>query len=105
MIMSFIMRKGRRTMERDMDLVRELLLAIERDPKLDGTLWFQAGTTGGFDIAGHSDAEVVYHVRMLIEEGFVAGKMMTPTAVLVTRLTWKGHEFLDTVRDGEIWRR
>lgn len=89
-------------MERDMDLVRELLLEIESDPKLDGTERFQEGTAAGFDIAGHSDLEVGYHLIILMEGGLVAGKMTTPP--LVTRLTWQGHEFLDTFRDGETWK-
>ncbi len=89
-------------MKRDIDLVRKLLLEIERDPKLDGT-HFQAGTAAGFDLdpAEYSDAEVAYHLTMLIEEGFVTGSKETP---LVSSLTWKGHEFLDTVRDAEVWR-
>jgi hypothetical protein len=56
----------------------------------------------GIDRAKYSDEEIVYHLKMLIEEGFAAGSKQMR---LVTGLTWKGHEFMDTVRDGEIWRQ
>lgn len=101
---------GRRHhLKRDIDLVREILLAIERDPRMHGgqtegaMTWLAASAADfGLDRAVHSDEEVAYHVRMLIEEGFVTGRKQFP---LVGALTWKGHEFLDTVRDGEIWRQ
>jgi hypothetical protein len=38
---------------------------------------------------------------MLIDEGFVKGEVGLP---LAAGLTWKGHEFLDDIRDPEIWR-
>jgi hypothetical protein len=91
-----------------MDLVREILLVIDNDPRMHGgqmasgancfTAW--AATDFGLDPAVHSDEEVAYHVRMLIEKGFVTGKKEFP---VVRALTWKGHDFLNTIRDGEIW--
>ena len=96
-------------MKRDMDLVREILLVIDNDPRMHGSRMasgancFMAGAAAdfGLDPAVHSDAEVAYHVRMLIEAGFVDGRKEFPA---VRALTWNGHEFLNTVRDGEIWR-
>jgi hypothetical protein len=42
----------------------------------------------------------------LIEAGFLKGKieMGTPLHV-ISRLTWKGHEFLDDIRDSGIWEK
>lgn len=58
-------------MKRDMDLVRDLLLRIESDPRLDGTTY---GTyPEDFSITSHSLEAVRYHLRMLIEEDFLKG--------------------------------
>ena len=88
-------------MQLDKDLVREILLAIEaskNDPKQ------------GIDLAlpNHSPREISYHVLLLTEAGFVLSQDAAYLANAVsiwqpTRLTYKGHEFLDTVRDGEVW--
>lgn len=88
-------------MQLDKDLVREILLAIEaskNDPKQ------------GIDLAlpNHSSREISYHVLLLTEAGFVLSQDAAYLADAVsiwqpTRLTYKGHEFLDTVRDGEVW--
>lgn len=46
---------------------------------------------------------------LLHEAGFIEGVAFHPLGAesefAVHRLTWSGHEFLDSVRDPEIWRR
>ena len=46
---------------------------------------------------------------MLLEEaGFLKGQDLSSLDGLEwqpKRLTYQGHEFLDTIRDGEVWRR
>lgn len=53
--------------------------------------------------------QVNYQVRLLAEAGFVwaidAETMDNRFAMLPVRLTMAGHEYLDTIRDEEIWRR
>ncbi len=86
-------------MKRDMDLVREILLAIEASPTT---------ITGHFTLEGREGPLVDEHVRLLTEAGFlthsratyVAGKRMG----LGVALTWRGHEFLETIRDPQIWK-
>lgn len=89
-------------MKLDQDLVREILLAIEaskNDPK------------EGIDLVlkNRSSRAISYHVLLLTEAGFILSRdaFLTHNTSLwqPTRLTYKGHEFLDTVRDEEIWRR
>jgi len=89
-------------MKRDMELVRDLLLAIERDPKFDGTKWLSPTKPEDFGITNHSMQEVSYDLAMLIEEGFIKGKTGMDV-VVINKLTWKGHEFLDDTRDPDIW--
>jgi hypothetical protein len=98
-------------MKRDMDLVRELLLAIECDLKFDGTKWFTPASPEELGITNHSMDEVSYNLTMLIEEGFIKGKIAIGMGVrdemvaVINKLTWKGHEFLDDTRDPDIWNK
>lgn len=93
-------------MKRDMDLIRELLLAIEKqDENPDG--WID------FDQLGLSDYPLKmlsYHVMLLKQAGLVEAQDFAdpnPDGFLwlPKTITWNGHEFLDTIRDPEIWRR
>ena len=84
-------------MQRDMDLVRELLLQIEADPSLDG-LRFKC-----LSVENRDQREVAYIVTMLIENGFVTGQTAMEDP-LVSGLSWKGHELLNDIRDPAIWK-
>ena len=53
-------------------------------------------------ITNHSLEEVAYHVTMLVEDGFVKGNVAGEMPV-ISKLTWQGHEFLDDIRDQDIW--
>jgi hypothetical protein len=96
-------------MKRDMGLVRDLLLGIERDPQFDGTKMLSPQKPEDFGITNHSIEEVSYHLAMLIEEGFINGKTtgirIGATVPVISKLTWKGHEFLDDIRDPDIWTK
>jgi len=96
-------------MKRDMDLARELTLRIESmvppaglfDPFLNLDPSEHAMKFDGFTVA-----EVHYHLHLLAEAGFLDGvkELRGSTCVMVKGLTWKGHDFVDSVRDPEIWR-
>jgi Hypothetical protein (DUF2513) len=90
---------------RDMDLVRNLLLGIEADPKFDGTheSWTQPEPED-LGIIDHSFEEVAYHLTLLIEAGFVIGNTGMEMPV-ISRLTWEGHEFCDNIKDAGIWAK
>lgn len=90
-------------MKLDKDLVREILLAVE-----DSDHSPEEGIT--LSLENRTPQEVSYHVMLLNEAGFLIGhdaSFMEDVFPVwqVKRLTYKGHEFLDTVRDGEVWRR
>jgi hypothetical protein len=88
-------------MKLDKDLVREILLAVEasdHDPRGWMTL----------DLPGHNLQELSYHVQLLDEAGFIEAQELSSNDGYEwqpKRLTYEGHEFLNTVRDDEIWRR
>ncbi|NNJ16344.1 DUF2513 domain-containing protein [Pseudomonas putida CSV86] len=87
-------------MKLDKDLVRDILLAVEAHDEPDSWL--------PLEIPGKSDTETSYHVMLLAEAGLLKADDVGSMSTFewnATRLTYKGHEFLDTVRDPEIWRR
>lgn len=88
-------------MKLDKDLVREILLAIEAS---------DAPPVGwiNLDLPGRSPEFVSYHVMLLAEAGLIEAQDLTTMRSFEwqpKRLTYQGHEFLETIRDGEVWRR
>jgi len=101
--MSFIS-DWRTPMKRDMDLIRELLLRFEDAP----------GEYVGrkvFAINGRTANEIDAHLALLEGAGHVEHPdpiQMFPNGVSIERgrrLTNSGHDFLDAVRDPEIWAK
>jgi hypothetical protein len=93
--------------QRDLDLIREILLLVEADPQCDGTREYCYQTPEEFGIHGHSTEEVAYHLALLIQAGFVDGAVVSKIIPMhvIRSLTWNGHEFLDNVRDKGIWNK
>jgi hypothetical protein len=88
-------------MKRDMDLVRELLLKLEAEP-LDGDLY--SVEPDGLGITGRTPDEIAYHLVLLIDGGLLDAKRELSGQFVARKLTWAGHDFLDSVRDPKIWR-
>jgi hypothetical protein len=99
---------ARTEMKRDMDLIRDLLLAVDDDPRFDGTMWItpdeQSDNLGVLGVSDHSYQEVAYHLTMLVEAGYLNGKT-TMEMPIINKLTWEGHELLDDIRDPSIWKK
>ena len=89
-------------MQRDMDLVRQILLKIEADPN-------PMGPSGDFVITGVHRDIVGYHLKLLDEAGYIETINIAtrdqPLDRLVNGLTWSGHEFLDAARDDGRWEK
>jgi hypothetical protein len=86
-------------MKRDMDLVRSILLEIEArgDPELRNVPFIQ----------GYDEGVVTSHVALLLDAGLASGidaSTMDGQDYMEIGMTWAGYEFLDNVRDPEIWR-
>ena len=88
------------SMKRDMDLVRQILLAIEEAPGFAPTL----------NIDGYTDEQIGFHVIIMIEANLIHGADVTgdgdtgPMGI-PTRLSWEGHDFLDAARDPSRWQQ
>jgi len=88
--------------QRDMDLIRSVLLFVEQDPQLDG---IHPAALESTDFPGHSQAQVDYHVKILIKGGFLEGSTMMNAPPVVLSLTWNGHEFIGSISDQGIWEK
>jgi len=87
--------------KRDMDLVRELLLAIEACEDAFGL--------PTAEMEGRSDVEVSHHIGIMVQAGLVDAKprrLLGRDYVLYreVQLTWHGYEFLDAARNATIWK-
>lgn len=91
-------------MTRDMDVIRTLLLRLEGRYKGIGTLIFDHGDEE-LAIEGVDPLAVTYNLGLLVEAGFVKGRVTATGDFMMEGMTWSGHDFLDSVRDDEIWRR
>ena len=89
-------------MKRDMDLVREILLEIEKQ--------HVSTAIYNLEINGYEKETVVYHCKILYEAGLIstynaqyAGNEIWSFGV--GSLTWEGNDYLDKVRDTSTWRK
>ena len=94
-------------MKRDMDTIRSLLLKLEGlNQNAYRTLLINGGKPE-LAIEGASSEKLDYHLSLMREKGliepFEGGTM--DGSIYFRRLTWEGHDFLDAIRDDEIWRK
>src|SRR3990172_5582998 len=85
-------------MKRDMDLVRDLLMALEKQDSYDGFT--------DLSIEGYSEDQISYHVLLIHEAGLIEAMDMSTfggPSWKPVRLSWEGHEFLDASRDDSRW--
>jgi hypothetical protein len=87
--------------KRDPHLIRALLLHLEEK---------QNDRPAMPSIVPYSKLEVLYHLLLMHEVGFVRceiekAKSGRVIRVLPFSLTWRGHEFLDASRNEKLWKR
>ena len=87
-------------MMRDMELIRQILLQVEAndDPQdlVDPV------------VAGRSEQEISYHVKLAQQAGLVDALDRSAIGIFrwsANRLTWAGHEFLNSSKDEHLWRQ
>ena len=86
-------------MKFDKDLMRDILLAVEAHPE-------PSANYVPLDLPEHDPEVVSYHVMLLAEGGFLIAMDASDNTQLewyARRLTYNGHEFVATIRDGEVW--
>lgn len=89
-------------MKRDMDLVREILLFVESQPAEINLL------DVAVELPGRDYGSTVGHIQILEDAGLLIARKSSDSAGTdwrVERLTWQGHEFIDSAKDDANWRR
>ena len=89
-------------MKRDMNLIRKLVLAIEDDPN--------GYAPRDIEIDEYTPDQINYHAYLIVDAGLAEGERVDTMnsrgpEVLLTNLTWAGHEFADAARDEKRWKR
>lgn len=84
-------------MKRDMDIIREILLRLEQHDYIG-------------EIEGRSATEIAYHVSLLEGAGLVtqdiySNLFLNDSMLDGIRITWAGHEFLDSSRSASVWEK
>lgn len=84
-------------MQRDMDLIRAILLEVEKCRSLEGCR---------IEIPGRTHEELYYNGKLAQEAGFIEARFLPGSADFhVSRLTYDGHEFLDAARNDTLWAK
>jgi hypothetical protein len=89
-------------MERNWETIREILIAAENLQE-DNTLSLS-------DFDNERAYDISYHVELLEESGLVYATLSKtlgggPTDFFLRRLTWHGHELLDSIRSDSVWSK
>lgn len=90
-------------MKRDMDLVRQILIELEAfDPLPHG---YHSIAISKFNCASDYPHDVIGgHLRMMHDAGLYTTYQNRANWRQFNGLSWKGYDFLDAVRDDEVWR-
>jgi hypothetical protein len=87
------------SMERDMDLVRQILLTLEKRTGLQNV-----------EIEGYTAEQIGFHVWLMADAGLVRASAVTSQAAKVPYsipfcITWQGYEFLAIMKDDSTWKK
>ena len=90
------------SMKRDMDLIREILLACEA---------YEHGyAPGKLQIDGYDNEQIEFHVYLMGQAGLL--ETADPTysgspspSALPNAITWQGYEFLEASRNEQLWAK
>ena len=85
-------------MQRDIELIREILHEVEKNDSPTGWMNIQLHT--------YSKDQISYHVKLLAEAGYLEAIDLSTKDEFDWKpvsLKWPGHDFLDAARDDTIW--
>ncbi|TBW32844.1 DUF2513 domain-containing protein [Siculibacillus lacustris] len=93
-------------MQRDMDLIRELLLKLEALPLPSGANMYLQPEDEEVAVPEHSADQIAYHLDLIQNAGFLEQSRSNPArGIMFCGLSWAGHDFLDSVRNPETWAK
>lgn len=95
-------------MRRNLDLIRSLLLRLEELHDRPFATWTIPYGDEDLAVEGHSPGEIAHALQLMVEAGLIETEgsgFSADGSLLFQRLSWQGCEYLDDVRDPEVWRR
>lgn len=89
-------------MKRDLDLCKKILFKIE-ELYVDEDLC-------DIEIDGYNAEQIVYHFKLLKDGNFIKNYHVIPGddgiySFYVGNLTWEGHDFVEKVRNDNVWKK
>ncbi len=84
------------------DCVRDTMLYLEENLTLDNII-----TTSAIKINKYDIDDIIYTIKMLNDAGYINAKYCgydNKPIYSISSLTWDGHQFLDNIRDNDIWK-
>lgn len=100
-------------MKLNLDCIRDVLLTVEKCQQIE--LSQRGGIISKYlsmrdvliELSNQLPEDIVYSVIILNEAEYIDAHITLTDSVIanfkIYRLTYKGHEFLDEIRDGKIW--
>lgn len=93
-------------MIRDMDLLRALLLKLEALPMRPGSVEHIMPNEDAVQVEGFTPDQIAYHLDLLLDSGLIdPGGYRAAEGIGFRKLTPKGHDFADSIRDSEVWQK
>ena len=85
-------------MRRDMELIRSILLEMER--------WPANHANQTVEVHGRTEEEIMYHLGLMHQAGLIHALNVSSRegdAWIPVDILWQGHEFLDAARSDTVW--
>ena len=96
-------------MKINLDCIREVLLKCESECSLNEQLEWNDLNLSDFDDLDYSKQELAYTIVLLEEADYIEAAINYCDNAIgyisVCRLTYRGHEFLDSIRPESIWKK
>ena len=87
-------------MQRDLELIRLILLEVEKNP--DPQAWIDP------ELGEFEPDQISYHIMLMDQAGLLEGWNRSAIGIFrwsARNLTWLGHEVLEVSRDQDVWQK
>jgi hypothetical protein len=98
-------------MKLNYDCVRSVLLTVEKSKTIDEELNINPLTVETIfeQLPKYEDSEILYTIEKLKEAGYINATLQFAAGHFidgaVSSITYSGHEYLDNIREPEVWRK
>ena len=98
-------------MKLNYDCVRSVLLTVEKSKTIDEELNINPLTVETIfeQLPKYEDNEILYTIEKLKEAGYINAALHFAAGHFidgaVSSITYSGHEYLDNIREPEVWRK